>query len=116
RLLGECAHRLVRQLPLLEENQRRYAHDVVPRWDVMVLIDIQLAELQLARKLVGQLVHDGPDLAAGAAPRGPEIDDNGETGLEHLLVEVLVLDLVHHHPCSPSCIAGCILSNRKPWW
>ena len=40
----------------------------------------------------GELVEDRPDLAAGAAPLGPEVDQHGLVGLEDVGLEAVISD------------------------
>src|SRR5207245_1497040 len=75
--LWHRADDLVRHLAVLEQEQGGDAHHVVLLRDVLVRVDVELADLQLALVLGGQLVHQGPDCAAGAAPGGPEVDQHG---------------------------------------
>lgn len=46
--------------------------------------------------LFSDLVNDGADHTAGAAPRGPEIDEHGLVGLQYVLFERCVSDFCRH--------------------
>ncbi len=58
---------------------------------VGVLIHVDLDHLRLARVLAGQRVDNGRDEAAASAPRRPEIDQHQPIGLQHGLLEFLIV-------------------------
>ena len=66
---------------------------------VLVLIDVELRDLEAVAVFVGQVVQDGLDHLAWAAPLGPVVDQHRAVGLEHVVFEVAVgymNDLVAH--------------------
>src|SRR5436190_15480103 len=75
---------------VLEENRRRDREDAEARSRLDVLVDVQLREGDLAIVLPLELGEDRLDRATGAAPRGPEVDDDGLARLEHVALEALV--------------------------
>ena len=68
---------LARDFATLEDEQRGDRADAVLAGDARVLVRVQLYELHTAVVLAGQLLHDRSDHAAGAAPRRPEVDQDG---------------------------------------
>src|SRR5688500_20231174 len=66
----------------VEDEHRGHAADAVLRADGRGLVDVELADLDLALELVGELLHDGSERTAGAAPGGPEVDEHRHRGLE----------------------------------
>jgi hypothetical protein len=72
---------------VLEENQRGDAADAELGRRLGVLVDIQFGHLDLVAVFSGNLVQDGGDHLAGAAPFGPEIQQHGLLGLQDVLGE-----------------------------
>src|SRR5690606_8734636 len=121
-VLGEP--RLVRRLRLgadhdldglrvLEQDHRRDAHHTELLVDGHVVVDVELADLDLALVLLGQLLDDGADHAARPAPGRPEVDEH-ETRLG-LLREVVVgeLDEVGHLPLLLGARSRCLRGVRR---
>src|SRR5207302_942887 len=80
--------------------------------DIGAVVHVELADLDLAGKLGSQLVHGGPELAAGAAPRRPEIDHHrllaaGDFGVPVVAGELQ--DVLTGHEFSPFWLSrsGC---------
>ena len=66
----------VNELTVLDEDQCGDVHDAELHGDVAVLVGVALADHGFAFKLGGDLLHDGSDASARAAPGCPEIDDD----------------------------------------
>src|SRR5919204_6918062 len=64
-------------LAALEEDDARDREDVVARGRRGVLVDVQLRELDATPVLGRKLLEHRMDGAARAAPRRPEVDDDG---------------------------------------
>src|SRR4051812_17802666 len=79
-------------LSALEDQQRRDAADAEARWGSRILVDIHLGDLHLAAIGAGQLVHNGGDGLARAAPGGPKIDQHGALRLQDFLLKASVGD------------------------
>ena len=79
--LGQRANGAVDFLAVLKDNQRGDAHNAKLHGQVLVVVDVALGHSQLAGQLVGNLVYDGRERAAGAAPRGPKINQYGQLSL-----------------------------------
>src|SRR5581483_6342360 len=84
--LGQLGHELtlaagadqpLLQRAVVEYHEGRDAHDLVPPGGVGVVVDVELADGDLALLLFGDLLQDGGDHLAGAAPLGPEVDEDG---------------------------------------
>ena len=67
RLRGEAGD-LLDLLAVLEEDHRRHGHDPVLRGHGARGVDVDLADLDLAGVLLGQLLDDGGEALAGGAP------------------------------------------------
>src|SRR6476646_10305949 len=80
---------LLRDLAVLEEDQRGDRHDSVLRSRLRVLVDVHLHDRQVVALLI-ELLEMRSDDAAGAAPGRPEIDQHGLGRLEYLGGEVVV--------------------------
>src|SRR5687767_4771380 len=74
-LLGHRADDLVDLAAVLVDHEGRDAHDAVRGGRHLVLIGVELAELDVGH-LAGELLDDGADALAGAAPGGPEVDED----------------------------------------
>src|SRR5204862_6318241 len=86
-------HGLLR-LTVLEEDRGRDREDAVARRVLRVLVDVHLGEKDLVL-VARELLEDRRDGPARAAPGSPEVDDDGLRGLEDLLLERVVGDLLH---------------------
>src|SRR5690606_5587819 len=75
RILGLQADKLVDRLAVLEQDQRRNAHDAELRCQLRLLVDVDLADRRLTCKLAGELLYDWKLHLARAAPRRPEIHE-----------------------------------------
>ncbi len=56
-----------------------------------LLVHVHLAHLHIGA-LLGHLVHDGAEHPAGAAPAGPEVQQDGLFALQHFLRKVFFRD------------------------
>src|SRR4051812_49908311 len=92
-LLRVGADDLLGHLAVLEEDHRRDREDLVLRGGLLVLVDVELDDPQVL-PLAGDLLEDRADDPAGAAPRRPEVDEDGRLGLEHVGLEARVGDVV----------------------
>ena len=90
RLLRAGAHLLVDQFALLEEDDGRDVAYAVLHRQLVVLLDVALADEHAALVCGGQFVDDGRHHAAGTAPLGPEIDYYRKFRRENFLNILLV--------------------------
>jgi len=74
-------------LAVLEEDHGRDALDVELHWGILVLVGVHLGEGDLASVLLGDRLEGRSHHETGTAPCGPEIDDDGQLGLQHVLSE-----------------------------
>ena len=81
--LRACTHGLTHQLALLKHQQGGDAHHAELRGQLGLFIHIDLAHLDIGA-LLGHLVHDGAQHPAGAAPGGPEVQQNRLCAVQHL--------------------------------
>ena len=91
-LFGDLAFRhgaddIFHDFAALENHQARDAADTVLDGGVRIVIDVELADLDFAIVLTGDFLDDRGDHAAGSAPDSPEIDQDGDLGLQDFLVE-----------------------------
>src|SRR5579884_2949492 len=84
------------RLPVLEQDEGGDAAHAVFLRRLGILVDIDLGDGKLVLHLAGDLVEDGTDLLAGAAPFRPEIDQHGAARLEHVLIEIGIVDMYSH--------------------
>src|SRR5689334_19691979 len=70
------ADNLLGHLALAENQQCRNRADAVLRGEVLVIVNVHLADPYLAIVLVGQFVKNRRDHFAGTAPFGPEINED----------------------------------------
>src|SRR5690606_3297810 len=91
---GKGAHFGRHDIAALEQHQRRDAADAVLRGRLLVVVDVELGDLELARVVVGVVVQYRRDHLAGAAALGPVIAPDRALGLQHFVVEVAVGQMV----------------------
>ena len=72
---------LVFHFAVLEEKEEWDRADVVFHCEISCIIHVDLGNLRLAIDLAGELVKDGADHFARAAPFRPEIDEDGLVGV-----------------------------------
>src|SRR5207237_7983317 len=75
--LGHEADDALDSLAVREQDHRRDARDAEVHRRVLVLVDVELDDPQLAGLLSGDLLQNGSDHAARAAPLRPEVDEHG---------------------------------------
>jgi hypothetical protein len=85
--LGAAPTLLDIDLTALEHEQRRDTAHAQLHGRIGVLVHVDLHDLHLAVVLGRKLFERGADLFAGAAPLGPEIDDDGNIRLAHFGIE-----------------------------
>ena len=85
-LLGDQSDGLINGFPILEKDQNREAHHTVLFGDILRLVHIDLADLNL-RMLCSNLLHNGREHTAGSAPRCPEINDDNPICVQHLVIK-----------------------------
>src|ERR1700755_1132733 len=68
--------------PAVEEDERRDALDAEALRHLLVLVNVELDELDLARVALGQLLERGRESAAGRAPLCPEVQNDGHVRLQ----------------------------------
>src|SRR6266436_10223023 len=66
--LGQRPDLLRLHVAVLEQHQRGYAADAVLLRDLLILVDVDLGHLELARVLLGHFVENRRDRLARAAP------------------------------------------------
>ena len=106
------AHDGVGHLAVLEEKQRRDRLDLVSLGEILLGVDIHLADLRRTFQLAGDSVDDRRDHLAGTAPLGPEVDEDGQVGFENVGIEV-VFGEFERHGRDYGCKKGGV--KRRPW-
>src|SRR5690606_23442334 len=115
------ADHLLDQFAVFEQDHRRDAHHPEGLSDALVVVDVELAYLDLACELVCQLFDDGPHLTAGHAPRRPEVDEDQALGCFGCEAVVTELDqVIHFHSIrggSRSLLIGTLQARvyRRPY-
>src|SRR5687767_11043852 len=89
RLVADDALRLA---AVLEQDHGRDRADAEPTRRDRIRVDVELRDLELV-VLGGDLLEDGADHPAGAAPGRPEVDEHRLVGLQDLLFEIRITDL-----------------------
>jgi hypothetical protein len=69
---------------IFEQHQRGNAANAVLGWNGRVFIHIELGHFQLALVFAGDLLDNGADHLAWAAPFSPEINKHGQIGLKDI--------------------------------
>ena len=77
----------VRHVAVFKQHQRGNAHHAVLARELRLLVDIDLSDLDGA-VFFRDLIHDGRDHAARAAPWRPEIDQNLFVALQYLFFKI----------------------------
>src|SRR5437870_2893859 len=86
-------------LTALEQQERRNTANLKLERDVRILVDVQLADGDLARVVGRERVHGRRQPLAGPAPFGPEIDEHRPRRFQDAVVEVAVGDGMHDFVC-----------------
>ena len=87
-------------MPPLEDDDRGDAADVAVGSQLARFVAVVLGNDGAAFKRFGGLFDAGSEHAAGTAPRGPEVNENGKLGLGHEFVKVGVVhvkDFAHDY-------------------
>lgn len=74
--LGPCACGLVDDGPVFDDNQRGDGHDLEFLGQLRLFVDVDFAD-QVLRVFGRDFVYDGGQHAAGAAPVGVKVEENG---------------------------------------
>ena len=71
---------------------------ITPNWpgQLRLLVHVHLAHLHIGA-LLGHLVHNGTEHAAGAAPADPEVQQDGLCTLQYLLLKIFLRDRNNCH-------------------
>src|SRR6266540_2487542 len=93
--LGNGPHNLVHDLAILEEDDGRDTTNPEFARDAGVLVDIHLADLDLAVVIVGNRVNHRGNGLAGGAPCGPEVNQHGYGSLQYFILEIIVSEGVN---------------------
>ena len=101
---GSGTNDLVLDFAIFEEEQERDGADIVFDGEIAGFIDVDLADFCLSGDFLAKLIDDGADHFAGATPFGPEIDQNGDIGIEDFGLEIAVVEC--------ECHGGSLLGNR----
>src|SRR6266478_5381057 len=79
---------LIAQLPVLEEKQGWDSADVILKGKALVFVHVDFCNLDCARFFPRNLIKEGRDHFAGAAPFRPKIDNHRLVALRDFAVEV----------------------------
>src|ERR1051326_6387283 len=83
--LGHETHDPLDHLAVLEQDHGRDPGDTKVHWCLLVLVDVELDDLQLAALLGSNLLEHRPYHTARATPFGPEVDQNGRLAADLIL-------------------------------
>src|SRR3989344_3007004 len=93
-----CSDEAVHRLASFKENERGDAHDVELPRGLGVFVYVHLHDLYFSFVLLREFLDDREHHLAGAAPWGPEVDENGNLRLEDFCIEICVRNrLCHAH-------------------
>src|SRR3954469_8487529 len=81
--LAAQADHLFGYLAVLEKQKRGNRPDPIFRGAVLMIIDIDLADVDLAGIFLRQFIKNRPDHFAGATPFGPEINEDRRGSLQY---------------------------------
>ena len=90
---------LLRDLALLEEEQRGNGLDAVFRGQGLLLINVHFADPDPASVFFGQLIQNGPEHFAGTAPFRPEINQDRCGRLEDFSGKILLRQIDNVERC-----------------
>ena len=85
-------------LAICHEQHGGDALDAIFRHPFLIFVGVDLCDQQLALVFLGEFIQDRGDHFAGSAPGCPEIDDDGDVGLENLLL-ILSIGYVNGFVC-----------------
>lgn len=80
-------------IAVLEQHQCGNTAYAILRWSIGILIDVQLADLEFAFVIPGDIVQDRGNHLARTTPFSPIINQNGAVGLQHFGFEAAVGDV-----------------------
>lgn len=83
-----CTDDLIFHFTVFEKQEQRNGFYAVFHSKVAGFIHIDLGHFCLTFDLCGELFEDGTDHFARTAPFCPEIDENGEIGIDHFGLEI----------------------------
>ena len=95
-LLGDQSDGLVDHLTVLEEDENGQAHHTVFFGNVLCVIHVDLADLDV-RTLCGNLLQDRGKHTAGRTPRRPEINNDDPICMQHLGVKCFTCQFNNSH-------------------
>lgn len=96
-ILGDAgADDLVLHFAVLEEQEKGNRANIVFHREVARIVDIDFADFGLLAKFAGELIDDRPDHFAGSAPFGPEIDEDGNGGVDDFGFEIGFSEIKSH--------------------
>src|SRR5699024_2291860 len=100
--LGQGAGTLVEQDPVPEGHEGRHGGDVRQGGELRVVVDVDLGEGDVRVRVCGVL-EDRRELATGAAPGRPEVDDHGSVARDHGAeqIQIEIGDLGHGFHANP---------------
>jgi len=96
--LGQGADLAMDDLAICHEQHGGNALDAVFRHPFLIFVGIDLGDQKLALIFLGKFIQDRGDHFAGSAPGCPEIHDDGNVGLENLLL-ILSIGYVNGFVC-----------------
>src|SRR5512143_3526097 len=88
-----CAGKLVENFSTFEENQGGNSPHAILGRCRRAFIDVELGHFYPTGKLFSQLLNNGTDASAGAAPRCPKIDQDRNVRVEDFRRKSLVTDM-----------------------
>ena len=87
---------LILHFAVLEKQEKRDRANVVFDREIASIVDVDFADLCLVAEFSGELVDDGPDHFAWAAPFGPEIDEDGHGRVDDFGIEIVFSEIEGH--------------------
>lgn len=86
--LAAHADNLLAYIALMEQEQSRDGADSVFGGQRLLVVDVDLADLDLVGEFIGQFVQNGCDHLARTTPFGPEVDEDGSRSLQYFRCEI----------------------------
>jgi hypothetical protein len=80
-------------LAALEHKDCGHTADAVLDRNLLIRVDVELADLHFAFEFIGNFIDDGCERFARTAPGGSEVHENGYVGLQYLGFEILISEL-----------------------
>lgn len=96
--LGGGTYELVDELSILEEEDGGDVAHAELNGDVVVLVDVALADDDAAVVIIGEFADDGSYHAAGATPGCPEVNYEGQRARK-ITLKIVVCDCYFHDVC-----------------